>query len=114
MKILSLLNTVFIPVVRNGITFYMLLDSGCPISFSNHINEVTSADLGIEINFIHPLQHHNFDNVMESLSRLVGIEVAGILGLDFISSFDNILINIREEKLDFNLPNFQADFDLDC
>ncbi|MBI9031483.1 hypothetical protein JEZ13_05735 [bacterium] len=114
MEILSLLNTVFIPVVRNGKTFYMFLDSGCPISFSNLINEVTSSDLGIEKDFNHSLQHHNFNNVMESLSKLVGIEVAGILGLDFIGLFDNILINIREEKLEFNLPNFQADFDLDC
>ncbi len=51
---------------------------------------------------------------MKSLSDLVGIEVAGILGLDFITLFDNILINIREEKLEFNVANFKADFDLDC
>jgi len=115
MKILSLLNTVFIPVVRNGKTFYMLLDSGCPFSFSNCITEITSNDLGLQTTYHHniPKQDNQFSQVLETSSRLLGLEVAGLLGLDFIQSFDNILINIREQILDFNLPNFQAEFALD-
>lgn len=115
MKILSLLNTVFVPLDRNGKTFYMLLDSGCPFSFSNCITEVTASDLGLqtEFNFNIPKQDNQFNQVLETSSHLLGLEVAGLLGLDFIQSFDNILINIREQTLDFNLPDFQADFALD-
>ena len=115
MKILSLLNTVFVPLQRNGKTFYMLLDSGCPFSFSSIITEMTDSDLGLETTYHFPIGRQNelFYNTLETTSRLVGVDVRGILGLDFIKSFENILINIREQILDFNLPSFQSDFELD-
>ncbi len=114
MKILSLLNTVFIPVIRNEKKYYMLLDSGCPLSISNHINLIEAADLGLDTDFYHTFNKHDFESVMKFLSQLVGIEVVGILGLDFISSFDNLLINVREQFLDFNVSNFEEDFELNC
>jgi len=114
MKIISLLNTIFIPVHRHGQTHYMFLDSGCPFSFSSKIDEITSHDLELNFPFTHPVGDHDFSNVLQKLSHLVGIKVAGILGLDFINAFDNVFIDVRDEIIEFNKADFDADFELKC
>jgi hypothetical protein len=114
MKIISLLNTIFIPVQRNGETYYMFLDSGCPFSFSKEIDEITSDDLELNFPFTLSLGDLEFSEVLQELSHLVGIEVAGILGLDFIMAFDNVLIDVRDETIEFNRSDFYADFELKC
>ncbi len=111
MQVLNLLNAIIIEVKKNNKNLYLFLDAGFPHSFSNDINSINNTDLSIDINFVLDLQNHPID--LSGLSKIFGVKLSGILGIDFFHKFNNIMIDINGNNIDFNVDTFDYDFEID-
>jgi len=103
MKIKSILNAIIIEVKSQNRILNFFLDSGCPVSFSKDIHELTNEN--IEDTPVFSLKLGRSMPGVGSLEQLLGIELSGFLGLDFISSFDYFQINIKEQLITFTKPD---------
>lgn len=110
MYILSLLNSVVVPISRDDKTYYFFLDSGCPYSISPFLTSLNQDDLGLDFPFHLVIRNINIEPVLTSLSQLLGVKISGMLGLDFFTNFDNFLFDSRNNSLDFNLTEFAYDY----
>ena len=106
MHILSLLNSVVIPITRGKETYYFFLDSGCPYSISPVLTSLNQDDIGVDFPFHLDIHNSNIQAILTSISELLGITISGMLGLDFFTSFNNFLFDSRNNSLEFNLPKF--------
>ena len=111
MRVLNILNSIILEVTRNENNYYLFLDSGFPISFSNDFDLLNSDDLGINTDF--ELNLNNPPINLTNLSEIFGIHLSGILGNNFFKKFNNLLIDINGKKLEFNLDRFKYDFETD-
>ncbi|MFA7057368.1 MAG: hypothetical protein WC155_07395 [Candidatus Cloacimonadales bacterium] len=110
MHILSLLNSVVIPITRGKETYYFFLDSGCPYSISPVLTSLNQDDIGVDFPFHLDIHNSNIQAILTSISELLGITISGMLGLDFFTSFNNFLFDSRNNSLEFNLPKFDYDY----
>ena len=107
-------NCIILPITRNGKAFNFFLDTGCPVSFSadpGKVGVITNKDLGMEEDFQLDLRAPLFD--LTSLSERLMINLSGILGLDFVALFDNVKIDFVKKELDFNVPDFYPELELE-
>jgi hypothetical protein len=109
MKTVNPLNSVVVEIIRNNNTHYFFLDSGFPFSFSvTGVQFITNTDFNTERNFNLALRSSSpFD--LNPLSEMLGVEISGFLGMDFFKLFDNVLIDIKGKRIEFDVHGFEAD-----
>lgn len=111
MNIYLPMNAVIIPIVRNEKTHYFFLDTGFPISFTidqQSVSSINNKDLGIGYNF--ELQLHKNPIDINPLSEMLMVELTGFLGMDFVSQFDNMVLDYKEKTIEFNQMDFKPDY----
>jgi len=111
MNIYLPMNAVIIPIIRNEETHYFFLDTGCPISFTidqKSVSSINNKDLGIEYNF--ELQLHQNPIDINPLSEMLMVELTGFLGMDFVSQFDNMVLDYKEKTIEFNQMDFKPNY----
>ena len=111
MNIYLPMNAVIIPIVRNEKTHYFFLDTGFPFSFTidqQSVSSINNNDLGIEYNF--ELQLHQNPIDINPLSEMLMVELTGFLGMDFVSQFDNMVLDYKEKTIEFNQMDFKPDY----
>jgi hypothetical protein len=109
MDIKIIQNAIIIKIDVNDTQYNFFLDSGFPHSFSKDLIQITNLDLKIENEFILNLYKPTTDT--SDLEKILGINISGFLGLDFIQKFENFSINLNENKVDFQ-PLIEYDFSL--
>jgi hypothetical protein len=106
-------NCIILPITKNGRVYNFFVDTGCPISFSADpgiAGVITNEDLRMDQVFHLNLRKPLFD--LTSLSERLMIDLAGILGSDFVALFDNIKIDFVKKEIDFNVPNFTPELEV--
>lgn len=104
MEIRIMNNHLVIPVQTNIGERITILDTGNPISTFFNEDNITNVvfdgiDFTIENNEMSRLLMNMID--WNQITNLIGIEVHGILGYDFLSAYD-ILIDLNKNKLHLN------------
>ena len=105
---------IILPITRNGRVYNFFLDTGCPVSFSadpGKVGVITNEDLRVNQNFQLNLLEPLFD--LTSLSERLMINLVGILGSDFMALFDNVNIDFVKKEIDFNVPDFYPELEVD-
>lgn len=111
MKVLNLLNSIVFEIEKNSEKYYFLLDSGFGYSFSIYLDSINNNDFNLDkIKFELDLRNEEIE--LKGLSDIFGVNLSGILGIDFFHKFDNILIDFNQKEVKFNLDTFNADFEI--
>jgi len=114
MKVLNLLNAIVLEIQKNKDKYYFFLDAGYPNShsFIDGLDHLSGVDIGFEGEFNLNLSHSKVaEQSLGPLSRIFGIQLSGILGIDFFHKFNNISIDFNSRSLKFNVDKFECDFE---
>ena len=107
-------NCIILPITRNGRVYNFFVDTGCPVSFSadpGKVGVITNEDLRVDQVFQLDLKAPLFD--LTSLSERLMINLAGILGMDFVALFDNVKLDFLKKEIDFNVPSFDPELEVE-
>lgn len=113
MKTLNALNAIILEIKRNERSYCFFLDSGAGRSFSSSTNVTAINEEDIEFDSPFNLNFSPPYIDLNDLSKVLGISLSGIIGLDFFLRFENVKIDVSGRNIEFNVERFDADFETD-
>ena len=93
------LNALVVPIQCGGLRRYFFVDTGAPYSFSESIDSIPADHSPTQT----PFELHSAPFDLRPLSDVLGLEIDGFLGIDFLSACAYLGIDYAARQLHFNV-----------